>query len=47
MPVFMQLERLFEARTLARQLPLPARQQSRLLQHPPHARRTYGRDIFI
>jgi len=40
MPVRVRLERLFEAGTLARRLTFPARQQSRLFQHSPYARRT-------
>ena len=47
MPVLVRLQRLFEAGALARRLTLPARQQSRLFQHAPYARRTHCHYIVI
>src|ERR1039457_4047520 len=47
MPVLVRLQRLFEAGGLARRLRFPARQQSRLFQHSPYARRTHGHYIVI
>src|SRR5271157_4151486 len=47
MPVLVRLQRLFEPGPFARRLRLPARQQSRLFQHSPYARRTHRHHILI
>jgi len=47
MPVLVRLQRLFDARSFVRGLRFPARQQSRLFQHSPYARRTHRHNIVI
>src|SRR6267143_715474 len=46
-PVSVGLRRLLKPRPFARGLALPSRQQSRLLQHSPYARRTHRHDLCI
>jgi hypothetical protein len=46
-PVLVRLRRLLKPRPFARWLALPSRQQSRLLQHSPYARRTHRHDLRI
>ena len=47
MPMLMRLEWLLEGGPLARWLAFPARQESRLFQHPPNARRTHCHNVSI
>ena len=46
-PVLVRLRRLLETTPLARRSPLPPRQQSSLLQHPPNARWTDGDNVSV
>ena len=47
MPMLMRLEWLLKAGPLARRLDFPPRQESRLFQHPPNARRTHCHNVSV